>query len=211
MAHIWNRYFQSVICYSLFAFLLIVGCSHPEGFGIGGRYQDAKFAIVSRGGKIAEAIVKLEYVVSRDPLYKDSLTLLGRAYYNSRRYRDAFQILKRAVAVNREDEIAWITLGMAQLRLGDDARGLESFKGGLTLLIRESKDGFYKGLDNWDLNGLVRRSLRRAIYFAAKGLEEKKRIIRIGEILLARIDDEEWYGKQDEFRDATERRAVEKD
>ena len=195
----------------MFIILLIPGCWRPGGFGIGGRYQSAKFEIVRRGGNIGTAIVKLEYVVSRDPLYKDSLTLLGRAYYNSRRYRDAFQILKRAVAVNREDEIAWITLGMAQLRLGDDARGLESFKGGLTLLIRESKDGFYKGLDNWDLNGLVRRSLRRAIFFAAKGLEEKKRIIRIGEILLARIDDEEWYGKKEEFRSAMDRESVEKE
>jgi len=137
-------------------------------------------------------------VVRRDPYYEDSLTLLGRAYYNNRRYRDAFQILKRALAVNREDEIAWITLGLAQLRLGDDVRGLENFKGGITLLLKVSKDG-YRGLEDWDINRLVRGALRKAVFYAAKGLEEKKRIIRTGEILLARIDDEEWVGRQEQF------------
>jgi tetratricopeptide (TPR) repeat protein len=137
-------------------------------------------------------------VVSRDPLYRDSLTLLGRAYYKGRRYRDAFQILKRALAVNREDEIAWITLGLTQLRLRDDERGLESFKGGITLLLKVSKDG-YRGLDVWDVNGSVRRTIRKAVLFAAKGLEEKKRIIRSGEILLDRIDEEEWIVEREEI------------
>ncbi len=190
-----NCRFLFTICYSLLAILFVVGCG-LQGVGIGGRYNDAKFEIVRRGN-IGKAITKLEYVVRRDPYYKDSLTLLGRAYYNNRRYRDAFQILKRSLAVNREDEIAWITLGLTQLRLGDDVRGLESFKGGITLLLKVSKDG-YRGIDDWDRGRSVRGALRRAVFYAAKGLEKKKVIIRTGEILLARIDNEEWYGSGDQ-------------
>ena len=197
MAHIWHRYFRSVICCSLLAFLFILGCGRPGGIGIGGRYLEAKLEVWRPRGDVNKAISKLEYIVKRDPLYKDSLTLLGRAYYKRRRYRDAFQILKRAVAVNREDEIAWIALGMTQLRLGDNERGLESYKGGLTLLAKVSQDG-YRGVEDWDINGLVRRTLRKAIFYAAKGLEEKKRIIRGGEILLDRIDEEEWIAVREE-------------
>ncbi len=193
--------------FSIFYSLLVIGllpllaCWRPAGIGIGGRYLDAKLEMGKPRGDFNRAITNLEYVVRRDPLYEDSLTLLGRAYYRSKRYMDAFQILKRALTVNREDEIAWITMGLTQLRLGDDRRGLESIKGGLTLLAKVSKDG-YKGLESWDTTGSVRRTLRRAIFFAAKGVEEKKKIIRIGEILLARIDNEEWEGKWDDFLEA---------
>ncbi len=192
---------------SIFYSLLVIGllpllaCWRPPGVGIGGRYLDAKLEIAKPRGNMNKAITKLEYVVRQDPFYEDSLTLLGRAYYRSRRYRDAFQILKRALAVNRENEIAWITMGLTQLRLGDDRRGLESFKGGLTLLAKVSKDG-YKGIEPWDPTGSVRRTLRRAIVIASKGVEEKRTIIRIGEILLARIDDEEWEGERDEHLEA---------
>jgi len=198
MAYIRNKYFLSAICYSLLAFLFALGCGRPSGIGIGGRYLDAKFDVWRPRGDVNGAITKLEYIVKRDPLYKNSLTLLGRAYYKSRRYRDAFQILKRAIVVNRTDEIAWIALGMTQLRLGDDQRGLESVKGGLTLLAKVSKDG-YRGTEYWDINGQVRRILRKAIFFAAKGLEEKKRIIRSGEILIDRIDEEEWVLDREEL------------
>jgi len=192
--------------FSIFYSLLVIGllpllaCGRPAGFGIGGRYLDAKIEIRKPRGDFNKAVTNLEYVVRRDPFYEDSLTLLGRAYYGSKRYRDAFQILKRALTVNRENEIAWITMGLTQLRLGDDRRGLESIKGGLTLLAKVSKDG-YKGLESWDPTGSVRRTLRRAIVITAKGVEEKRKIIRIGEILLVRIDDEEVEGQRDEYNE----------
>ena len=193
-------FFPLAISYLLFAFLFILGCGRPGGIGIGGRYLEAKLEVWRPRGDVNKAISNLEYIVKREPLYLNSLTLLGRAYYKRRRYQDAFQILKRAVVVNREDEIAWTALGMTQLRLGDDERGLESFKGGLTLLAKVSKDG-YRGTEYWDINGQVRRILRRAIFFAAKGLEEKKRIIRSGEILIDRIDEEEWIIDREELQE----------
>ncbi|HME61909.1 MAG TPA: tetratricopeptide repeat protein, partial [Candidatus Binatia bacterium] len=67
-----------------------------------------------------KAIVALESVVGQDPTYKSSLTYLGRAYYRKGRYRDAFAILQRAVAVNKEDEQAWLVLGVTELRLGQN-------------------------------------------------------------------------------------------
>lgn len=178
--------------------LLFLACGRPQGFGLGGRYLDGKDELTKpRGGDINKAISLLESVALEDPLYKDSLTLLGRAYYQKARYREAFQILKRALAADPKDEIAWVTLGLTQLRLGDDANGLESFKGGITLLSRVSKNG-YRGIESWDRRGLVASALRKAAFLATKGLEEKQNIIRAGEILLSQIDQEEWVGKIEE-------------
>lgn len=170
------------------------GCSGNPGekyaFGIGGRYNNGYMEFIGRGGNFDRAITELEYVIGKDPFYKDSLTLLGRAYYNKKRYRDAFQMLKRALAVNPKNEIAWIALGLAQLRLGDSARGLESLKGGLTLLARASRDGYKDYKEQWDPNRVVRGALRKAVFYAGKGLVEKRKLIRSSEILLYRVDNE---------------------
>ncbi len=182
-------------CYLLFAicYLLIAGCSHAiPRIGISGHYQEGREDVTKpRGGNIDRAIADLEAIVLQEPTYKDSLTLLGRAYYKKGRYRDAGQILERALAVNKDDEIAWIVLGLAQMRLGEDQKGLESVKGGLTLLARAMKDG-YRGYRDWDPSGVVRSSLRRTIFLATKGLEEKDALVQSVETSLDRIDDEDW-------------------
>jgi len=180
---------------SLLFAVAVLGCGSFAGFGVSGQYLDGKREVTrGRGGNIDLGIVKLENVVKQDPLYQDSLTLLGRAYYKRGRYKDSSQILLRAVAVNKDDETAWIMLGLTQMQLGDDQRGLESLKGGLSLLVRASKNGF-KGIEFWDRNKIVATALRRTIFLATKGLEEKVNLIRQTEELLQRIDDEERRGK----------------
>ena len=76
-------------------------------FGIGGRYNEGREQFTrGRGGDMDRAVSALEAVVQQDPTYRDSLTLLGRAYYRKGRYQDANQILQRALVVNKNDEIA---------------------------------------------------------------------------------------------------------
>ena len=71
------------------------------------------------------------------------------------------------------------------------------------MLIKVSKDG-YKDIEFWDKNRLVRRALRKTIVFASKGLKEKQEIIRTGEILLTRIDNELWEGRREKQLDERE-------
>jgi len=183
--------------YLLLAFNLVLAsaCSRPAflvGIGTGGKYLEAKEEITrKRGGDIEKAIRSLEAVVREDPTYKDSLTLLGRAYYVKGRYGDAKLILQRALVVNKEDEIAWLMLGMTQLRLGENDNGLETLRGGLTLFSKNSVEG-YRGFTYWDRAGKVKIALRRAIFVARKGLEEKENLIRSMENFLAVVDEEEW-------------------
>ena len=180
----------------------LAGCWRPQGIGVGGKYNDASTELgkTQRGGNVNRAIVDLEYVVRKNPRYKDSLTQLGRAYYYAGRYSAAIEVLKRAVTLNRDDEVAWIVIGLTQLRRGEDQRGLESLRGGLTLLAKATRSG-YKDFkeEDWDRRGVVRRSLRRSISLARKGVGEKRRILLAGEVLLHRID-RELYDAEEESR-----------
>lgn len=186
---------------ALFCAGLLSGCSDitkhdiPR-LGAAGRYTEAREQFLKGpGGDMGKAIADLDGIVRDDPTYKDSLTLLGRAYYKQGTYETSRQILQRAVRVNKEDEIAWLTLGMAQLRLGEDDKGLETLQGAVTLLSKVSKSG-YRSFDEWDSKGLVRSYISRSVVELRKGPDAKQSLLRTCEALLARIDDEEYYQRQ---------------
>ena len=197
---------KMLVCALLLAGLS--GCWRPPGFGVGGKYNDAlnEMGKAPRGGKVNQAVADLEYVVRRNPRYRDSLTQLGRAYYYAGRYSSAFEVLKRSLALNKDDEIGWIVMALTQLQRGDDQQGLESFKGGLTLLAKATRSGYKEITDEfWDSRGVVRRALRRCISLARRGVDEKRKILRAGELLLHHIDreiyDAEAYREHSEYQD----------
>jgi tetratricopeptide (TPR) repeat protein len=172
--------------------LSLTSCSNTlPRFGVGGKYEEGRDQFFrGRGGDMDRAVVALEYVVSQDPTYKESLTYLGRAYYRKERYQDAYAILQRAVAVNKDDEIAWLALGVTQLRLGQNEKAIETLKGGITLASRVLGEG-YKNYERWDIRGVVKASVRRCAFYVAKGPEEKENILQSTDRLLALIDDEQ--------------------
>ena len=179
------------------AAIVVAGCSKPDwSFGSGGKYNDANMELIrGRAGNLDKAIQDLQFVVQDNPTYRDSLTLLGKAYYRKGRYYEAYTIVQRALAVNRDDEIAWLVYGLSQLRVGENAKGLETIKGGLTLLAKAMKEE-YRGYALWDPRGTVRNTLNRAVFQALKGLEERENLIQINEQLLLRIDEEEWFQRE---------------
>jgi tetratricopeptide (TPR) repeat protein len=189
-----TRLLSFSIVVSLVSFSL--ACNHAiPRFGVGGRYEEGRDQFLrGRTGDMDKAVAALEYVVSQDPTYKYSLMYLGRAYYRKGRYQDAFAVLQRALAVNDDDEQAWIALGLTQLRLGQNDKGIESLKGGITLANKVMVDGYHNYL-YWDTRGLIRASLRRSAFLLTKGLEEKDNIIQNTDRLMALIDDEENFQK----------------
>ena len=172
--------------------VLCIGCNHAiPRFGVGGRYEEGMDQFMrGRAGDMDRAVTSLEYVVSQDPTYKKCLTYLGRAYYRKGQYQAAFAVLQRALAVDKEDEIAWIALGVTQLRLNQTDKGLESLQGGITLASRVMKDGYHNYM-YWDTRGLVSASMRRSAFLITKGQDEKDGIIQSTDRLLALIDEEE--------------------
>jgi tetratricopeptide (TPR) repeat protein len=186
----------------LFVYLVsLSACIHSlPRFGLGGQYEEAKEQfMLGNTGDMDKAVVALESVVRESPTYKDSLTLLGRAYYRKARFEDAHAILQRALAVKKDDEIAWLVLGAAQLRLNQDDKGLEAMKGGITLLSRVAVNG-YRDYPIWDTRGTVRTSIQRTAFFLAKGMEAKEEILGSLNTLLFRIDDEENYQRRQTYR-----------
>ena len=179
-----------------FACLALTSCSNTiPRFGVGGQYEEGRDQFLrGRGGDMDKAVVALESVVSQDPTYKHSLTYLGRAYYRKERYKDAYAILQRAVAVNKDDEVAWLAFGATQLRLGQNDKGIETLKGGITLASKVLGEG-YKNYDRWDIRGTIRASIRRCAFYLTKGPEEKENILQSTDRLLALIDDEENFQK----------------
>ncbi len=179
---------------------LFTGCSTElPRFGIGGHYTEGRDEFLKvKGGNMDRAITALESVVRQEPTYRDSLTLLARAYYRKQRYKDALQIVQRALAVNKDDEIAWIVLGLTQLRLGMDNEGMESLKGGISLLSKVATNG-YRDYPEWDRNKLVRNSIRRSAFELTKGIEAKATILQSTEALLSTMDNEESLQRQEQF------------
>ena len=189
-------FLRSGLALGIVVSLLASSCSVLDfrlpALGKAGKYRSAKRELVRPGGAGAStAVPLLEKLVKEDPFYTGALTLLGRGYYQQRRYPAASEILQRAVLVDQEDEIAWLLLGLTQLRLDNDQKGLESLKGGLSLLYKKATKYDYLGYESWDMNKVVQSSIRRAIFQVQKGgLENKQRLIRSGELILIRIDEE---------------------
>jgi tetratricopeptide (TPR) repeat protein len=172
---------------------LISGCGvRLPSLGLEGKYRMGRslYTKPQKAG-VSEAIPYLEEVAKKDPYHKDTLTLLGRAYYDRKRYQEALWVLTKSLEINRQDEIAWATLGITQLQLGEDGKGMESLQNGLVLLNKAAKSG-YRGYLNWDPNSLVRNQIRKTILqIAEEGLNGKEQIIRSTENLLTRVDNEE--------------------
>jgi tetratricopeptide (TPR) repeat protein len=196
LSNMKTRYAMMGWLFAAFLCLSLASCSNTlPRFGLGGRYEEGRDQFLrGRGGDMDRAVVSLEYVVGQDPTYKHSLTYLGRAYYRKERYKDAYAILQRAVAVNQDDEIAWLALGVTQLRLGQNDKGIETLKGGITLAGKALNEG-YRNYDRWDIRGVVKSSVRRCAFYIAKGPEEKENIVQSTDRLLALIDDEENFQK----------------
>jgi len=176
--------------------VLIYGCSNTlPRFGTGGRYEEGRDQFLrGRGGDMDRAVVALEAVVMVDPTYKDSLTYLGRAYYRKQRYQDAFAILQRALAVNPDNEIAWISLGMTQLQLGQNEKGIETLKSGITLASKVMVEG-YHNYEKWDIRRTIQASIRRSAFLLISDSQAKDKILQSLSQLLAQVDDEENFQK----------------
>ena len=176
--------------------VLIYGCSNSlPRFGTGGRYEEGRDQFLrGRGGDMDRAVVALEAVVMADPTYKDSLTYLGRAYYRKGRYQDAFAILQRALAVNPDNEMAWICLGVTQLQLGENEKGIETLKSGITLASKVMVEG-YHNYEKWDIRRTIQTSIRRSAFLLISESQAKEKIIQSVNQLLAQVDDEENFQK----------------
>jgi tetratricopeptide (TPR) repeat protein len=77
------------------------------------------------------------YVYAYD-LFRESVwTYLGRSQYATKKYSEARQSLERALALDKDEHLARLYLGLTLTRLGDSAQGVKEIEAGM------------KGIHDW--------------------------------------------------------------
>jgi tetratricopeptide (TPR) repeat protein len=124
---------SSLALFSLFVFL--AGCTSLQ---TGGELQYGRQALLK--GSNETALGYFYSAAQRDPNYvyatgsspkQGVWSYAGRSEYLTGRLPQARQTLERALASNREEDIARLYLGLTLAREGDRQRGLKEIEGGM--------------------------------------------------------------------------------
>jgi len=122
----------------LFGFLS--GCA---AYQIAGQVESGRRALLVNDPE--RALPYLLDAAKNDPnyvyvydLFRESVwTYLGRSQYATKRYSEARQSLERALALDKDDHLARLYLGLTLTRLGDLAKGVKEIEAGM------------KGIHDW--------------------------------------------------------------
>jgi tetratricopeptide (TPR) repeat protein len=123
----------SVVLFSLFLFL--AGCASLQ---TGGDLQAGRQALLK--GNNETALGYFYSAAERDPNYvyatgssprQGVWSYVGRSEYLTGRLPEARQTLERALAANRQEDIARLYLGLTLAREGDRERGLKEIESGM--------------------------------------------------------------------------------
>ena len=173
----------------LFIFLL-AACS---AFIVGGQFSTGRRALLM--GDPETAVRYFSAVAERDPNYVSVIenypesiwTYLGRAQYESKRYQEARKSLERALAMNRDDSMAKLYLGLTLMRMGDVSQGVREVEAGMK--------GLYDWIEYmnrtgpfafWDPAREIRKQIDQDLAaIASKDFKPEQRIA-----------DAEWVGKK---------------
>jgi len=123
----------SLALFSLFVFL--AGCTSLQ---VGGEVQYGRQALLKGNNELAlgyfygAAQTDPNYIYATGSSPKQSVwSYVGRSEYLTGRLPQARQTLERALAANREEDIARLYLGLTLTREGDRQRGLKEIESGM--------------------------------------------------------------------------------
>jgi tetratricopeptide (TPR) repeat protein len=95
------------------------------------RVQLASAAWYAATGNFPLAEKHAQVALSLKPDLDRAKILLGGIYLQTKRYSDAITTLRGVVSTNRDDGLAWYSLGLAYRRSGDAAKAIASFASAL--------------------------------------------------------------------------------
>ena len=106
-------------------------------FAVGGQFQSGRRALLVNDPETALAYFRS--VADQNPNYmyhsvdfrEGIWTYIGRAQYETKRYADARQSLERALAQDRDDNLARLYLGLTLARLNERSRGVKEIEAGM--------------------------------------------------------------------------------
>jgi tetratricopeptide (TPR) repeat protein len=140
------------------------------------RVQLAAARWFARTGDFPSAEKHAQIALSLAPTMEQGRSLLGEIYLQTGRARDAVNVLRDVVAHNRDDDLAWYSLGLAYRNTKDTSQALSSFASGLaarpedelTRLVSENT-----ALDALPMDDQQRKTM--AAYHLAQGQAQEER------------------------------------
>lgn len=199
---------QVLIWLSILSFLIpmLGGCST---LGVGGEFESGRQALIK--GNADTAVRYLTAAAEQDPKYvyvienyRESVwTELGRAQYETKRYQEARQSFEKALAMNKDDNMARLYLGLVLIRSGQLPRGEKDVKNGM--------NGLYDWIEYmnrtqpfqafWDPTHQIRKEIHQAITITSSRDLHRQQMIADAESIGKKFEEELDKVRADERRE----------
>jgi len=203
----------SLALFSLFVFL--AGCTSLQ---TGGEVQSGRQALLE--GRNEVALGYFYSAAQRDPDYvyatgsspkQGVWSYVGRSEYLTGRFPEARKNLERAIASNRQEDIARLYLGLTLAREGDRQLGLKEIESGMrgidTFLDNISQTQRYSIGQYWDPDRDIRSAIQRDLaMISGKDLDWQK-LTSDTEWLGIRMEQESDLARRQEAEDRTRWRS----
>ncbi len=136
------------------------------------------------------------YVYNSDLPGGSIQSYLGRADYETKRYASARRLLQQAIAINKNDNVARLYLGLTLAQMGDRENGLKEIQGGLKGLydwIVYVRKNFSAGNEYgqfWDQNGTIRAAIQTDLNMIASNQIDWPKLLADGASIGKQMDNE---------------------
>ena len=143
-----------------------------------------------------------KYVYAYD-LFRESVwTYLGRSQYATKKYSEARQSLERALALDKDDHLARLYLGLTLTRLGDSTQGVKEIEAGMKgihdwLEYTERTRPFEA---YWDPARVIRKTIEKDLAGDAGREVGRDQLITDAEWMGKRLEEEVEYVRRDRRR-----------
>jgi tetratricopeptide (TPR) repeat protein len=198
------------IRYSLGLFLMVALIGGCASLQIGSDFQAGRNALIT--GKSEVALSYFQSVAEKDPNYRYGtayqqgvLSYLGRAEYFVGQLPQAQKTLERALAANRDEDLARLYLGLILTRSGERQRGVSEIENGM-----KGINGFLEYVTEahrfsfgrfWDPARAIRSAIQSDLAMISGREFDVERLVASAEIIGKQMEDEVDRARQDETRE----------
>ena len=194
--------------FSLFASLVFL--SACASYQVGSNVNAGRLAFLI--GNNEAAVGYFHNAAEKDPNYVYGSALrqgiwsyVGRAEYASGRFPQARQSLERAIAANKDEDIARLYLGLTLVRSGNQQGGLKEIEGGMKgindFLEWITETHRFSFGQFWDPNLEIRKAIKTDLAMISGRDLDMQKLIADGEWVGKQIEEESDRARRDEFRD----------
>ncbi len=186
-------------------FVLIGVLSGCASYQIAGQVESGRRALLVNDPE--RALPYLLEAAKSDPnyvyefdLFRETVwTYLGRGQYATKKYSDARQSLERALALDKDDHLARLYLGLTLTRIGDSAQGVKEIEAGMKgihdwLEYTERTRPFEA---YWDPGRVIRKTIEKILAGDAGREVSRDQLITDAEWMGKRLEEEVEYVRRD--------------